>query len=300
MKTIYNLLFLALFLNSCGSSKDDVVVGEEYSVDRVSQKSEAKNVEQGKSEDTPKSINENRYVDDDGYAYYYDENDNMVYLDKQKEKSNSKKSQPQQFSGKFAKAKSIIASHDGQYICVGDSTRAYSEYNNHYVYEKIKDTLGGYGIESINKAYAGITAKEYASKWYFDDLIGSIDGDGSKSIVDISLGINDQWHDSSNEIKNSLERLISKIRTAKPNVAIILTVPNRVYFNKEQLSNEFISIYKSLSSEFGYPMIDIPHEAMPLDELSSSWYRGDGDNTHLASWPQSKIADVILSKILPD
>jgi hypothetical protein len=99
------------------------------------------------------------------------------------------------------------------------------------------------------------------------------------------------------QIEYYLDKIISSIRGKKPKVHFILTVPNRVYYNLEQISNEMISIYSSLSDKYHYPMIDIPDEAMPLDEVSLSWYR-DGDQTHLKRSAQERIARVILSKII--
>ncbi len=206
----------------------------------------------------------------------------------------------------FSSIRDLIANahtEDVTYICYGDSTRSVSHYQNQYVFENVKDALNGFGVNSINAAVTGIRAKDAADDSFVDgnnwiDIAHMIPDDGAHTILDISLGINDYDEVPDEEIKSALKKIITSIRTTKPNTHFILTVPSRVYYSPQNMSDGLIAIYKELSNELSIPMINVPEEAMPLDELTLSWYR-EGDQTHLTPESQRKIANLILSKILP-
>lgn len=191
--------------------------------------------------------------------------------------------------------------HNTTYICYGDSTRSYSEYNNHHVFENIQDALIPYGVSSINKSVTGISAKDASRSSFtytnWSDIRDMISGDGKTTIVDISLGINDD-ESSDSQLKHNLKNIILSIRETKPNTHFILTVPSRTFYNTTYKSERFITIYSELSNELNIPYINVPDEAMPLDQLTLDWYR-PGDQTHLTQESQRKISNLILSTILP-
>jgi PKD repeat protein len=212
----------------------------------------------------------------------------------------------------FSSIQSLIAaSKDGtfsdvRYICYGDSTRSVSEYENQYVFEYVKSTLSQYHVTSINKSITGILARDAANASFlyggreasWVSIVNSIEGDGIHTIVDISIGLNDYGEYSNDQIKDFIRTVITSIRNKKPYTHFILTVPSRTYYDRENMSNGLISIYRELSNELSIPMINVPRDAMPLDELTLDWYRS-GDQTHLTRESQRKIANLILSKILP-
>jgi hypothetical protein len=214
--------------------------------------------------------------------------------------------------GSFSSIQSLIAASkngtfsDVRYICYGDSTRSVSEYENQYVFEYVKEALSAYNVTAINKSITGILARDAANSSFlyggraasWVSIVNTIEGNGIHTIVDICLGLNDYGEYSNDQIKEYLRTVITSIRDRKPYTHFILTVPSRTYYDKEDMSNELISIYRELSNELSIPMINVPRDAMPLDELTLGWYRS-GDQTHLTRESQRKIANLILSKILP-
>ena len=203
----------------------------------------------------------------------------------------------------FSTIRNLIANNSGvTYICYGDSTRSNSQYNNHYVFENIKDSLSAYGVSSINKSVTGIRASDAANSsspyTNWSDLLYIIDGSGENTILDISLGINDFDEIPDEQIKNHLKKIVTSIRASKPYTHFILTVPSRTLYDAEGMSNRLITIYRSLSTELQIPYINVPAEAMPLSQLSSDWYI-QGDYTHLTQNIQRNISNLILSKIRP-
>ena len=213
------------------------------------------------------------------------------------------------YDASFSTIQSLISNADSTgltYICYGDSTRT-DVYENHYVFENVKEGLASHNVSAINMSVTGIYAKQAAggmadgisssSDW--SKVAQAISGTGATTILNISsIGLNDYGEFSNEEIKSDIKKVITLIRGQKPNTHFILTVPGRTYYDAENMSNALISIYQDLSNELSIPYINVPDEAMPLDELTLDWYR-PGDQTHLARDIQVVIANLILSKILP-
>jgi len=213
------------------------------------------------------------------------------------------------YDASFSTIQSLISNADSTgltYICYGDSTRT-DVYENHYVFENVKEGLASHNVSAINMSVTGIYAKQAAggmadgirssSDW--SKVAQAISGTGATTILNISsIGLNDYGEFSNEEIKSDIKKVITLIRGQKPNTHFILTVPSRTYYDAENMSNALISIYQDLSNELSIPYINVPDEAMPLDELTLDWYR-PGDQTHLARDIQVVIANLILSKILP-
>ncbi len=331
-------IFLLLTFNACGdgnSNHEQVNSGREQlsvssndnakaqskekqvNINQPQEQSISKPTQESSTKQSDQELGDNvyKFVDDDGEVYYYDENDNLQKVDNSKgdseavyNSSNNHKNDNENYEnyeddGSFAPIKRLIHSGHATYIMVGDSTRSYHPvYQNQYVFETIKAGLSPYGVKCINKAQTGMKAKEFAdassSRFDWHEVANMIEGDGSTTIIDLSLGINDYDDiDSENSLEYNLEKIIDSIRSRKPKVHFILTVPNRVYYSPESMTDKFESIYRDLANRYNFPLIDIPNEAMPLDEISLSWYR-DGDQTHLKRPAQERIARVILSKII--
>jgi len=171
------------------------------------------------------------------------------------------------------------------YISVGDSTRASF---GQYVYKVVSSRLTELGYKTKLMAKHGYKLSQFAyGEGYPDvyDVINSINGDGSKTIVNISLGIND-YHTSGYEIKELLESAIRKIKDAKPNTLIVLTTPNRLLYNSDH-THDIDVAYSEVSSEFGLKLIWAGHD------LSSNYYRADG--VHPNESGQKRIANEVLS-----
>ncbi len=188
-----------------------------------------------------------------------------------------------------------------QYICVGDSTRAVSKHNGEHLFYEIRSKLYEYNVHSILLARSGHTAKDFFygdNQPTWQDVVNAIDGDGRKAIVDICLGINDHWMGYDN-YPNYIYRSIQNIRKYKPNVHFILTMPDRVYGDKD-MTNILRDDYISLSRELSLPLNNVVDDLMPTQEQTSySWYRDDGFNVHLSREGQHIIAEYILRNILP-
>jgi hypothetical protein len=213
------------------------------------------------------------------------------------------------FTGKFAKVKTLIDNaqkgkiKNATYICVGDSTRAESpKYNGQYLYYELRDTLSNYNVKSKLFARAGHEARQFANAsatptW--QQVASSIEGDGSTTIVDISLGINDVWNQAGSMLEGNLRYAINSIKSQKPNTIFMLTMPNRQYGN-DYNTNQWKSVYLKLSREMNIPLNNIVDSLMKTDSSTSySWYNNDGLNVHLSLSGQHLIANFILQNILP-
>lgn len=213
---------------------------------------------------------------------------------------------PTEYESNFSEIQNLISStKDVTYICFGDSTRAEFPFENHFVFENIKSALTAYNVSSINKSIRGQSARKASNssspETNWSDLKEIIPADGENTIINISLGINDD-DSTKQELKDYLEKIITSIRESKPKTHFILTVPSRTLHSLLFTPQRFISIYKGLSKELKIPYINVPEEAMPLDEnykLDKDFWFRPSDDTHLTKEGQDKISDLILSKILP-
>jgi hypothetical protein len=185
---------------------------------------------------------------------------------------------------------------------VGDSTRAISSHGGQYLFYEIEEALDEYNVESVLLAKAGHEAREFAeasSSPTWQDVVNATPGNGSTTIVDISLGINDMWSNASGQINENLKTAITNIQASKPNVHFILTMPNRKY-NDDGFTQTLRNKYIALSEELNIPLINVVDELMPTAaETSFDWYKDDNMNVHLSLLGQHLIAELVLSKILP-
>jgi lysophospholipase L1-like esterase/regulator of extracellular matrix RemA (YlzA/DUF370 family) len=190
---------------------------------------------------------------------------------------------------------------DATYICVGDSTRAYSNRNGHYIYEDIKYKLKEYNIKSILQARSGYMINDFLNtkkdvNW--KTIVNKIKSDGSNTIVDICLGINDVMNQdpSVSNLKSRLTTLIQKIQNQKPNTHFILTMPNRSLKN-DNATNKYIALYKEEAKELSLPLNNVIEELMPTEKATKSyWYI---DNLHLSPSGQHYVSKFLLKNMLP-
>ena len=203
---------------------------------------------------------------------------------------------------------------DVVYICVGDSTRADDwYYNNGHVFKIVKSALIQYNVKAYLEATPGYTAKEYARGYYFPswkDTVSLIKGDGSHAIVDISLGINDaRYYGGEGKaayIKAYLKDAINKILKYKPKTNFMLTMPNSM-IGFDNLVKEYKKAYLELSKEMNIHLVNKideifandPNDFLLFRDLDAYDY-GANKRIHLSILGQRKVADLILSYILPD
>jgi hypothetical protein len=202
--------------------------------------------------------------------------------------------------------KLIIASRDNKlknvtYICVGDSTRAESKYDGEHLFYQVQNRLYDFGVESYLFARAGHKAKEFnneSASPTWENVVYEINGDGRETIVDICLGLNDYWS-GNYDFKEDIKEAIYKIRSQRPYVHFMLTMPDRVY-GSESMTYFIKNAYLELANELHLPLVNIIDDLMPSQESTSySWYRHDGYNVHLSREGQRKVAKDILLHILP-
>ncbi len=201
--------------------------------------------------------------------------------------------------------RALIKSGNATYLCVGDSTRSNDPtYDNGHIVEMIRDALAPYGVKVKNISVTGILLKEVVEhRWdrlNMDTIVSEIAGDGSHTIVDIDLGIND-YGEFTQKIDANMRKLVQTLLAKKPKVHILLEVPGRTYYDKEEMSNFFIRTYKRIAEDYHLAFLDIPTHAMPLDKLDLSWYRitnGRQDQTHLSMKGQKIVAHYIISQLL--
>ncbi len=201
--------------------------------------------------------------------------------------------------------RALIKSGNATYLCVGDSTRSDDPtYDNGHIVEMIGDAIAPYGNSVKNLSVTGILLKDVVEhRWdrlNMDTIVSEIAGDGSHTIVDIDLGIND-YGEFTQEIDANMRKLVQTLLAKKPKVHILLEVPGRTYYDKENMSNFFIRTYKKIADDYHIAFLDIPTNAMPLDELDLSWYRyanGRQDQTHLSMKGQRRVAEYIISQLL--
>jgi hypothetical protein len=176
-----------------------------------------------------------------------------------------------------------------RYICVGDSTRVNSE-----LFGEVQEGLSYSGVQSILMARYGHSLSDFNHGNAYpttQDVIYNIPGDGEHTIVDISLGINDRYHDSST-IKRDLIQAIQKIREYRPETNFVLTTPNRLYYD-DASTRKLRNVYHDVANEMYLGLNAVVDGLMPsADATPASWYQSDG--VHLSSEGQHQVAQFIL------
>ena len=276
-----SLVFLSVLFAGCGNNVDDI---SKKSVERTTQSSvdlklvenqdikkndEAKNgsnaqESQEKKESVNKKVQEETKKESS--------NKHIEEKKTEKKKTEEKKSAYKKPSRNF-------------YISVGDSTRAaYGQ----YVYKTVSKKLHKLGYRTKLMAKSGYQLRQFTQGDGYPsvyDVIDSIDGDGSRVIVNISLGIND-YGKSKYEIKELLKSAIRKIKDEKPKTLIVLTTPNKLLHNSSH-THDIDAAYSEVSSELGLKLIWAGHD------FDSNYYNSDG--VHPNESGQKRVASSVLS-----
>ncbi len=200
----------------------------------------------------------------------------------------------------FSAIQNLIASRNATYICVGDSTRANSNtYDGGHLFDTLKAHLDDYNTNSILEARVGHEAKQFnlatqSPTW--QEIVSLIPGDGSTTIVDISLGINDLFTGA--DIKANLKEAINKIKAQKSQTHFLLTMPNPKDPTADaatQQSNILKTAYTELSNELNLPLVNIQDEIT----FTQAMFQNDSVHFHMTPATQVGVAELIWSKISP-
>jgi len=220
----------------------------------------------------------------------------------------------------FIKAAKEGLINDPTYICIGDSTRAVSDVTNaqHY-FENVSAKLKKYNFNTILRARGGHTLKEF-----LDDsgslepklvsILDDIPNDGSSTIVEFSLAVNDLFELNDNDpdhqfsihaneykaiLKQRLKESIDRILQAKPKTTIYLVTPNPTR-DWEDFTKITLSVYKEVSKEMDLPLADFVDEVMDGGKTENGqfddYYR---DPIHFSTKGLDELSSFVLSKILP-
>jgi len=209
------------------------------------------------------------------------------------------------------------------YICLGDSTRAISDVQHSEKYfNAIKNALNSYNVNSILEARGSHMLMQFldgSEHPTLADVLDDIPADGSTTLLDISLGVNDLFHENDLHedegpfaftnhkaeykqiIKGRLVEAINKIRESKPKTSIFLVTPNPTR-DWEGGTKFMLEIYKEVANEMALPLADFVDDVMEGGETTEEgefddWYR---DGIHFSDKGLKELSDYVLSKILPN
>jgi lysophospholipase L1-like esterase len=218
------------------------------------------------------------------------------------------------------------------YICLGDSTRAISDVQNSQKYfNTIDNKLKNYNVTSYLEARGSHRLEQFLDESMhptLGDVLNDIPGDGSTTLLDLSLGVNDLFHENDKHkedplyftkysdeykkiIKNRLIEAITKIRESKPKTSIFLVTPNPTR-EWEDATELMVEIYKEVAQEQNLPLANFTHDKMKdgltTDEENEfdDWYRNDPkskdgkDGIHFSDKGLDELSSYVLSKILPN
>ena len=191
-----------------------------------------------------------------------------------------------------------------QYFMVGDSIR---NSNGKYIYEIVSNKLTNLGVNCTLRGHSGLSLVHWSGKTVVtqgdelaSDLIPFINGDGSNTIVDISLGLNDPYL-TKEELLECLQMGIDIIKLSKPNTTFILTSPHKhgdidaQKSHRDNLKYAYETMIKN-NSDIGYINV--------FDNVFSSYtteigYKYMSDLLHPNELGQRAIANYIISKLIP-
>lgn len=203
--------------------------------------------------------------------------------------------------------KMVIESKNNQlnnvtYICVGDSTRAaYGQ----IIYKTIQNILEPCNVKCFLVAKSGMKAEEFyneTSSPKVSDIWGAnpytwdlIPGDGSTTLIDICLCINDMSQHTIEEVKGYLTGIANKLLAQKPNVLINFTSPNKV--SSIDKTSNLNKVYQEIAKLNKYSFIDVLNNCFNVKEDINTMVP---DGTHPSEETQYKMANYIISRLLND
>ncbi len=222
---------------------------------------------------------------------------------------------------------------DVTYICIGDSTRVYTttpeNFHNvsRHIFEDINASLINYHVTSYLVAQGGLMYKTFNGDLHYlaheqnrpwihvQEAIDHIPGDGSTTIVDMSMGSNDfsaifhtypsdtdayaHLQDIHDEIKSQMMRTINTIKASKPKTKFMLTSTNP-FKNWKTASDTYMAVYKEVASELNLPFANFVDDIMPPRGSTEfdAWYLDGIHFNDAVGLPA--VSHFILEKILPN
>lgn len=186
------------------------------------------------------------------------------------------------------------------YAVVGDSTRDNS-YNDMIAY--YTRMLGKAGITMIDNAASGQSGFDWSSNAdspNVNDLIAAIPSDGTGTVVEFSLAINDTSSSGGEAPEVQLAKIsggLDALIAAKPNITLFFVQP--VPVAAAARNDSMIAFYDLLARTYN------KHLVMLHDVMASVYDDGTGnvfyfDGTHPTATGSIRAANYILSEILPD
>ena len=182
------------------------------------------------------------------------------------------------------------------YIISGDSTR---ENSFNFMIAYYKSQFEKINVKVINNASSGLDAKDWKANVRkhacLENAIANTGGRGENTIMEYSLGINDQGRSTSRqEQKKRYKDGIQAYIKAKPKATVILSVPV-AHSGNQSRNEELYDIYQELAQELNLMLIDTL--AATKDVHGDRKYYADG--THPGQWGSRRIVNYIINQLLP-
>jgi hypothetical protein len=200
-----------------------------------------------------------------------------------------------------------------RYICVGDSTRVDSDRDHQEVlFNDLNRTLVKNNVDAYLLARGSHMLKEFIDESMhptWKDVVEKIPGDGSNTIVEFSLGINDlfeykmtkseQIPEATALIKSRLIEALNLIKIAKPKTNILLVSPNPLK-DWIQGTKTYTDAYKQVSQELNLELVNFAENIMPPrdNNENSEWESWYIDGVHFSEYGLHQVSDYILSQIV--
>jgi len=188
-----------------------------------------------------------------------------------------------------------------KYIVSGDSTRSNYYNSRYFMPDYYKAILSQLNISYYNNSSGGQTANDWAKNIDYTTVqqaIDNIDGTGSSTIVEISLGINDiRFPYTVQEIKDNILLGINTILASKPDTTFLLVSPT----NTERLNDDdpddvaLQGLYADLATETGYAFINSNPCMDPIHSDTYFWH----DSTHPNEQGGRRLINYIFNASMP-
>ena len=181
------------------------------------------------------------------------------------------------------------------YIVSGDSTRN-NDFN--FMINYYKTQFAKANVKVVNDASSGLDAKDWnanaRSYACLQHAIDNTSGTGENTIMEYSLGINDQGRGASRaEQKSRYMQGITNYLAAKPNATVILVVP--VAHGSSANNDELKGIYNEIATELNLILVD--SLCVTTNVYGDSDYYQDA--THPNQWGSRRVVNYIMDQIVP-
>lgn len=193
-----------------------------------------------------------------------------------------------------------------QYFMVGDSIR---NANGKHIFNIVQTKLERLGVSCTLRGNSGLAARHWGEKEVVgindekaSQLIPLIDGDGSNTIIDISLGLNDNGL-TFDYLAECIMNGINIIKASKPNCTFILTSPHKAGHEvnhidyRKNIKLAYEKMIKDNLGNIGY--INVHDNVFPIYN-NQIGYQYMNDLLHPNEIGQRKIGQFIISKLAPN